>query len=101
MAKKSVVERNKKRMYMAKLQYTKRKELRDKRRAAETSIEERVRLSMALAKMPRNGSQLRVRRRCAVTGRGRGVYRFCGISRIELRRMASEGLMAGVVKSSW
>ena len=101
MAKKSVVERNKKRRSMASAQYAKRKELKAKRRDAATSIEERVRISMQLAAMPRNGAANRVRNRCALTGRGRSVYRFCNLSRIELRRMASEGLMAGVVKSSW
>ena len=101
MAKKSVVERNKKRERMAESQWAKRDTLRKKRRNSETPLEERVRLSMQMAKMPRNGAKVRVRNRCALTGRGRGVYRFCGLSRIEFRRMASEGLMAGVVKSSW
>ncbi|MCY4414147.1 MAG: 30S ribosomal protein S14 [Alphaproteobacteria bacterium] len=101
MAKRSVIERNNKRKHMASLQDVKRRELRAKRRAADTGIEERVRISMQLAKMPRNGARVRVRNRCVLTGRGRGVYRFCGLNRIELRRMSSEGLMAGIVKSSW
>ena len=101
MAKKSIVERNKKRREMASVQWPKREELRKRRRSGETSLEERVRISMQLARMPRNGAKVRVRNRCVLTGRGRGVYRFCNLSRIEFRRMASEGLMAGVVKSSW
>jgi len=101
MAKKSIVERNKKRKSMAAAQWTKREELRKARRNPESTLEDRVRISMRLAEMPRNGAKVRVRNRCVLTGRGRGVYRFCGLSRIELRRMASEGLMAGIVKSSW
>lgn len=49
----------------------------------------------------RNGSKTRLRNRCIATGRGRGVYRFCKLSRISFRELASKGLLMGVIKSSW
>ncbi len=51
--------------------------------------------------MPRNGAKIRVRNRCQLTGRPRGVYRKFKISRIALRDLGSTGLIPGVVKSSW
>nr|YP_004339008.1 ribosomal protein S14 [Coccomyxa subellipsoidea C-169]ADY75450.1 ribosomal protein S14 [Coccomyxa subellipsoidea C-169] len=54
-----------------------------------------------LNSLNRNGSPTRLRNRCIATGRGRGVYRFCKLSRISFRRMASQGLLMGVTKSSW
>ncbi|MCB1834189.1 MAG: 30S ribosomal protein S14, partial [Geminicoccaceae bacterium] len=56
---------------------------------------------LALAKLPRNSSKIRVRNRCNLTGRPRGYYRKFGLSRIALRDLASEGLVPGVVKASW
>jgi len=73
MAKKSIVERNKKRKSMAAAQWTKREELRKARRNPESTLEDRVRISMRLAGMPRNGAKVRVRNGCVLTGRGRGV----------------------------
>ena len=54
-----------------------------------------------LNSLNRNGSPTRFRNRCIVTGRGRGVYRFCKLSRVTFREMASQGLLMGVAKSSW
>ena len=51
--------------------------------------------------LPRNSSLGRVRNRCLLTGRGRGVYRFCRLSRIKVRELASSGCILGVAKSSW
>ena len=53
------------------------------------------------AALPRNSSQTRVRNRCTITGRGRGVLRFCKLSRIRVRNLASQGLLSGVSKASW
>jgi len=55
----------------------------------------------ALARLPRNASPTRVRNRCALTGRTRGVYRKLGISRIKLRELALQGKIPGMRKSSW
>ena len=61
----------------------------------------RFRSVQRLNLLDRNGSKTRLRNRCIATGRGRGVYRFCKLSRISFREMASQGLLMGVYKSSW
>jgi len=63
--------------------------------------EERFAAQIKLSKLPRNGSKVRVRNRCEVTGRPRGFYRKFKMSRIALRDLASLGLVPGVTKSSW
>jgi len=54
-----------------------------------------------LAELPRNGAKVRIRNRCAITGRPRGYYRKFDMSRIALRELASNGMLPGVTKSSW
>nr|SAI76009.1 ribosomal protein S14 [Botryococcus braunii Showa] len=54
-----------------------------------------------LNKLPRNSSPTRSRNRCVLSGRGRGVYRFCKLSRIQLRELAASGVLCGISKSSW
>lgn len=54
-----------------------------------------------LQKLPRNSSAVRVKNRCAITGRGRGYIRAFGLSRIQFREMAREGKIPGVKKASW
>ena len=54
-----------------------------------------------LQKLPRNASQVRLRNRCALTGRGRGYYRKFGLGRIKLREMAMSGEIPGITKASW
>ena len=56
---------------------------------------------MQLQKMPRDASPVRVRNRCSQSGRPRGFVRKFGISRVALRKLALEGQIPGVVKSSW
>ena len=63
--------------------------------------EERFQAYLKLAELPRNGAAVRVRNRCAVSGRSRGYYRKFRLSRIALRDLASIGQVPGVVKSSW
>ena len=63
--------------------------------------QERFRAAIKLSGLPRNTSKTRLRNRCVFTGRGRAVYRFCKLSRIELRRLAGAGRLPGVTKSSW
>jgi small subunit ribosomal protein S14 len=55
----------------------------------------------ALQKLPRNSSPVRIKNRCAVTGRTRGYIRAFGLSRIEFRELAREGKIPGVKKASW
>ncbi|OGG67691.1 30S ribosomal protein S14 [Candidatus Kaiserbacteria bacterium RIFCSPHIGHO2_12_FULL_56_13] len=55
----------------------------------------------ALQKLPRNSSPVRIKNRCAVTGRSRGYMRAFGLSRITFRTLAREGKIPGVKKASW
>lgn len=70
-------------------------------RNEDTSKQTRWRSALELCKLPRNGSKVRVRNRCILTGRAKGVHREFRISRIALRELASMGLINGVMKSSW
>lgn len=101
MAKKSVVNRNKKRIKMAARQAPARKELRAQTLDTKLTDDERALAQKQLQKLPRNGSQTRVRVRCSITGRGRGNYRKFGLSRMKFRELALEGLIPGVTKASW
>ncbi len=56
---------------------------------------------LALQKLPRNSSSVRLHNRCQLTGRTRGFIRQFGISRINFREMANQGLIPGVKKASW
>ncbi|MDR0968168.1 MAG: 30S ribosomal protein S14 [Holosporaceae bacterium] len=63
--------------------------------------EERFAAQLKLAAMPRTSSATRIRNRCVITGRARGVYRKFNVSRIMLREMVAGGLIPGVRKASW
>ena len=65
------------------------------------SMEERFKFQSRLNDLPRDGSNVRVRNRCILTGRTRGVYRKFGLSRIKFRELSMSGALPGVVKSSW
>ena len=101
MAKKSAVERNDKRIRMAARYAGKRAELKAIARDQDLPIEERFAAQLKLSKLPRNSAPTRIRNRCAVSGRPRGFYRKLNMSRIALRELASQGLIPGMVKSSW
>lgn len=101
MSKISSVERNKKRERMAKAQAPKRARLKAIAKDKDASDEERFDAVLKLAEMPRNGSQVRVRLLCELTGRSRGNYRKFKLCRIKLRELASLGQIPGMVKSSW
>lgn len=101
MAKKSLVERNKKRMKLAAQYAERRAELKRLANDRTVAAEERFAARMRLAELPRNSSAVRVRLRCGLTGRPRGNYRKFGLSRIALRELASTGQIPGMVKSSW
>jgi small subunit ribosomal protein S14 len=64
-------------------------------------LEERFAARLKLAKLPRNSSAVRIRNRCALTGRPRAYYRKLKMSRIALRELGSQGFIPGLVKSSW
>lgn len=101
MAKVSSIKKNNRRRKMAQSLYNKRAKLRDKIYDKTLSLEERFSLVMILAKLPRNSSMNRVRNRCELTGRPRGVYSKFGLSRNKLRELGSKGLVPGLIKASW
>jgi small subunit ribosomal protein S14 len=89
MAKKSIEARQRKREKIVAKYAEKRKALKA---AGELSL---------LDKLPKNSSPVRLRNRCALTGRARGFVRMFGISRIKFRDLASDGKIPGVTKASW
>ncbi|MDX1581075.1 MAG: 30S ribosomal protein S14 [Alphaproteobacteria bacterium] len=101
MAKKSAVEKNKRRAKMAKQYSARRERLKAMSKDESLSPEERFRARLKLAELPRNASPTRVRNRCELSGRPRGYYRKFGLSRIALRDLGSSGKVPGLVKSSW
>jgi small subunit ribosomal protein S14 len=101
MAKKSSVEKNKRREKMAKQYAAKRAKLKEMAVDDRLSPEDRFGARLKLAKLPRNSSPTRIRNRCSLTGRPRAVYRKFKLSRLALRQLASLGALPGVVKSSW
>jgi small subunit ribosomal protein S14 len=101
MAKKSSVEKNKHRRRLVETYAAKRAALKAIAEDKERPMEERFAARLKLAELPRNSAPSRVRNRCAMTGRPRGFYRKLGISRIALRDLGSNGLIPGLVKSSW
>jgi len=101
MAKKSQINRDNRRRALVKKHAAKRTELRKKLNDANVSIEEKLEVQKAFAKLPRNSCPTRLNSRCAVSGRSKGYYRKFGISRIALRDLALSGQLPGVRKSSW
>jgi len=101
MAKKSAIQTNLRRQKLVEKYKAKRATLKAVIANRNLSAEERFMAQVKLAELPRNSSPVRVRNRCQITGRPRGVYSEFGISRIAFRDMASFGLLPGVKKSSW
>ena len=101
MAKKSSIEKNNKRKRMVLRDAKKRAELRAIVRNLSLPAEERFTAQLKLSSLPRNGAKIRVRNRCALTGRPRAVYRKFELSRVARRELASSGYIPGMVKSSW
>lgn len=101
MAKISSVAKNNRRKKMAAKGEPKRAILRKIISDANASDEDRDNAMMKLQKMPRDTSRIRVRNRCEITGRPRGVYRDFQLSRITFRELAHKGMIPGVTKASW
>jgi len=101
MAKTSSIQRNLKRIKLAKKFLKKRKELKKIINNKKLSLDERFKAQLKLTKLPKNSAQIRIRNRCEITGRPHGVYRKLKISRIALRQLASKGRIPGMTKSSW
>ncbi|MDX2217039.1 MAG: 30S ribosomal protein S14 [Oculatellaceae cyanobacterium bins.114] len=100
MAKKSMIEREKKRERLMEKYSAKRAELKEQFQSA-TSQQEKLEIHRQIQQLPRNSARTRHRNRCWLTGRPRGYYRDFGLSRHVIREMAHQGLLPGVVKSSW
>ena len=101
MAKLSSIQKNLFRSKLIKKYKSKRDNLKSKIKDKTISIEERIKFQNKLNDLPRNGSSIRHRNRCELTGRPRGNYRKFGLSRIKLRELSMTGDLPGVVKSSW
>ena len=101
MAKKSSIEKNRNRAKLVKRYAERRAALRKTIKNKDAEPEERFEATLALAALPRNSARVRLRNRCALTGRPRGYYRKFGLSRIALRELGSTGQIPGLVKASW
>ena len=101
MAKKSMIERELKRVKLVKRYAAKRAALKQIIRSTDSSDEERAAAQAKLNAMPRDASPTRLRSRCAITGRPHGVYRKFGLGRNKLREAAMKGEIPGLTKASW
>lgn len=101
MAKTNMIERDKRRQQIAKKYATVRAELKEIIRSPKTSPEERQAAQARLQAQPRDASPTRQRKRCAITGRSRGVYRKFGLARTKIREVAARGEIPGLAKASW
>lgn len=101
MAKKSMIERERKRRKIAARYATKRAELKKIVLSPDVSDEERRAAQAKLQKLPRDASPTRQRNRCAITGRPHGYYRKFGLARNKLRAATMDGEIPGLRKASW
>lgn len=101
MAKLSSINKNNRRAAMIKKQAAKRAALKAVVMNRDLPFDERLQAQMKLSKLPRNGSKVRHRNRCELTGRARGTYRKFKLSRIKLRELGSFGKIPGLTKASW
>lgn len=101
MAKKSAIEKNKRREKLVNKFAAKRARLKAIAEDRSLPEEDRFMARLQLAELPRNSAPTRLRNRCEITGRPRAYYRKFRMSRIALRDLAATGQIPGVVKSSW
>ena len=95
------IQRDKKRRFLFSKYELKRLELASIIQDLKISNEIRYKTLQQLNKLPRNSSKIRIKNRCILTGRGHSVLRFCSLSRLKFRELASQGLLMGVTKASW
>jgi small subunit ribosomal protein S14 len=101
MAKKSMLMRQLKREQEVKRYAVKRAELKELIRNPRTADDVKLSAQQKLQKLPRDASPVRLRNRCALTGRPRGFYRKFGLSRTKLRETTMRGEIPGLSKASW
>ena len=101
MAKKSMIEREKKRQKLVKQYAGRRAALKAVIEDQSKPMEDRFKATMKLAKLPRNSAAVRIKNRCSMSGRPRAFIRKFGVSRIQFRELALAGKIPGITKSSW
>lgn len=101
MARKALIEKEKRRAQLVSHQFEKRQALKKIIRDENVSEEERSAAVIQLNKMKKNGSPIRMRNRCKFTGRSRGYLRKFKMSRLCFRELANSGIIPGVFKASW
>ncbi len=101
MARKAMIEKEKRRERLVRMKWEQRQELKKIVRNLSVSNEERMDAQDKLNKLSPNSSKIRLRNRCRLTGRCRGYLRKFNLSRLCFREMALAGLVPGVTKSSW
>lgn len=101
MAKLSLINRDKKRRDTVKKYAAKRTELMAQINNSKLSDEERHAARVKLQQLPRDASPVRLRNRCSLTGRPRGVFSKFGLARTKVREYAMRGEIPGVIKASW
>jgi small subunit ribosomal protein S14 len=100
MAKKSMIERERKRQILVSKYANKRSSLKEEIKNT-SFLEEKLALYMKLQKLPRNSSPVRLHNRCRITGRPKGYFRDFGLSRLILREMVHDCVLPGITKASW
>nr|YP_009104857.1 ribosomal protein S14 [Myrmecia israelensis]AIT93447.1 ribosomal protein S14 [Myrmecia israelensis] len=100
MAKKSMIEREKKRQNLV-IKYAKKRNQFKQEIKEASSLEEKLKIHRKLQSLPRNSAPVRLHNRCLITGRPKGYFRDFGLSRHLLREMAHNCFLPGVIKSSW
>lgn len=101
MSRKCLIEKNDKRIALCKSLLTRRALLKDQIYQKDIDISLRYQLVKKLHDLPRDSSKVRVRNRCMITGRPRGIYRKFGLCRHKIRELAGECVLPGLTKSSW
>jgi small subunit ribosomal protein S14 len=101
MARLCKIEKDKRQRTLVNKYKTKRAELRNKIRDKKLSFEDKLVAQKTMQKLPKDSNRCRLRNRCGITGRSRGVYRKFGLARNKLRELAMTGLVPGLRKASW
>ena len=101
MAKRNMINREQKRIKLVARYAKKRAALKETIRSPHATPEDKFAAVEALQKLPRDSSKARVRNRCKITGRSRGVYKKFGLARHKLREAAMRGEVPGLTKASW
>ena len=101
MARKAMIEKEKRRAHLAQLKFQKRQELKKIIKSLDTDEADREEAMRKLGKMSKNSSVVRGRNRCQFTGRSRGYLRRFQMSRLCFRQMANAGMIPGIIKASW